>query len=376
MKQKILYVCTIPALEAYSIGLISAAFQSEQLEVYACIFLAAGEKRNEHQLLNAFGVPSDQQDRILFLRLPKSKIVRTLSGGKLLTQVSAYARSRQIGTVHFISQDVMLYGHLQLFQGFKVWYTVHDLVPHEAKLSHFQRAKHYYFRIRKDQGLMAQIPNLVTNSHHQAQALKSRYPDKHIRYHQMPGLITPEIEAGTVVPAELEGISNYVLFFGRIELYKGIDKIYALFSTDPELRSVKLVIAGRGDIYFARDQDKEQNILFLHRFIPDAEISMLFSKARMFVMPYQSATQSAVSSLAYHYRLPVIASNIDGLKDTVLHEQTGLLYQPDDLKALKKQILRLIGDNQFYQQLQDNIAGQPFYKTAQLVAELEEIYSL
>lgn len=373
--KRVLLACTVPALESYSIGIISAAMLSNRVDFYACVFIAGTDMRTDSELLEIYGIPEHKIDKVAFFRLSENKVSRILSGRKYLSGIRKFAEIHQINTLHFISQDVMLSGQLKQFKNFEVYYTVHDLIAHEVKLSLVQRAKHYYFRIRKDSDLVNRINNLVTNSIHQRNKLEELFPEKNIQLHQMPGLITPQIKKGQSVIKELEGVDNYVLFFGRIEFYKGIDLLYEAFINSKELSNTKLVIAGKGEIYFDRDQDKEHNVLFLNRYIADEEINDLFGKASFFVMPYRSATQSAVSSLAYHYGLPVIASDTEGLTDTILNEKTGLLYANNDRAALINQVLRLKTDRELYDNLQLNIKESAFfYNVNRLSIELEEIY--
>lgn len=375
--KRVLLACTVPALESYSIGIISAAMQSNRVNFYACIFIAETDMRTNSQLIEIYGIPEQKINKVVFFRLSQSKVIRILSGNKYLSGIREFAESHQINIIHFISQDVMLSGQLKQFKNFEIYYTVHDLIAHEVKLNLIQSVKHYLFRIRKDRNLVFRINNLITNSIHQRNTLAKLYPKKNVQFHQMPGLVTPQIKKGQSVIKELEGLNNYMLFFGRIEFYKGIDLLYEAFINSRELSDTKLVIAGKGEIYFNRNEEKERNVIFLNRFIADEEINDLFSKASFFIMPYRSATQSAVNSLAYHYGLPVIASDTEGLTDTILNEKTGLLYDKNNSGELINQVLRLKTDHKLYHSLQLNIKEDAsFYNVNKLIIELEEIYKL
>ncbi|TDQ09909.1 glycosyltransferase family 4 protein [Pedobacter metabolipauper] len=374
--EKILYVCTAPGLESYSIGLISAAFSSKVIDLYVCVFLNASDQRTKAQLILDYSIQSATAHKILFLQLPANKVKRILSSGSYLNQVAAFATRNGIRKIHFISQDVILWGYLHKFKNFSLYYTVHDLHPHEVKLSKLQKLKHWYFRIRKDRNLMKTISRLVTNSTHQWEALKERYPNKKVYLHAMPGLITPAIRAGTKTIKELDSVSQYILFFGKIEWYKGLDLLYQAFVSIPELKNIKLVIAGKGDIYFNREPLHEDHIIFINRYIADHEMNDLFGKAAAFVMPYRSATQSAVTSLAYHYGLPVIASGISALKETVKPDKTGFLFPMGDVKAMASQILKIYTEQELYQKIATTVKeGHSFYDPKILQQQLEEIYT-
>jgi glycosyltransferase involved in cell wall biosynthesis len=373
--KKVLLISTVPAFESYNIGLIRAAFLSK-LDVYACIFLMGIDHRSKNELMMAYEIPADQEDKVQFLKLSANKVFRIFSSSRYLSQIVQFAQLNQIFDLHFISQDVMLYGHLRQFRSFKIYYTVHDLQKHEDNYGPLKRLKHWYFRIRKDQGLIYQVSNLVTNSRHQRMQLEEDHPGKKVFYHQMPGLITFAIRSGQLKVPELVNETQYVLFFGRLETYKGLDLLYDNFTQREELKDIRLVIAGRGPIYFKRKISQETNIIFINRFIQEAEFNELFSHASLLVLPYKRATQSAVSSLAHHYRLPVVATNIDGLNDTILHEKTGFLYQQDDPAGLSNALLTILENKQLNAAIRSYLQNDDtFFNIKTLAQQLKQIYS-
>ena len=67
--------------------------------------------------------------------------------------------------------------------------------------------------------------------------------------------------------------------------------------------------------------------------------------ADVVVLPYISATQSAVVQLAYAHGIPVIVSRVGGLPDVVRPEETGLLVPPNDPVALAAAIGRFFHDD-------------------------------
>lgn len=378
LMEKVLLVSTVPGLESYSIGVIRAAFQNGAIDCYACVFLPGTDRSTIAQSMDRYGLPQSGKDKVLFHKLATNKILRNLRSCAYLRQIVDFAHQHQIHKVHFIAQDVMLYGNFDQFKDFELYYTVHDLVPHEVKLSLFQRLKHYYFRIRKDKVLTQLIDQLVTNSSYQKEALQQLYPNKTVFFHAMPSVVTPAIQSGSADVPELKELNEYALFFGRIEVYKGIGRLYQDFVSRPELKAIKLklVIAGRGQVYFKRDNEQEDNIIFINRFIREEEIGALFKHARMIILPYDTATQSAVSSLSYHYHKPVIASDIDGLRDSVIHEKTGLLYDPALPDALCEAVLRLHSDQNLSKGIIKYLSEEePFFDEKKIGDEMAAIYN-
>jgi len=72
--------------------------------------------------------------------------------------------------------------------------------------------------------------------------------------------------------------------------------------------------------------------------VPNEEVSMYFSAADLLVLPYRSATQSGIIQIAYNFDRPVIATNVGGLPEVVIHGRTGLIVPPDDPVALARAV--------------------------------------
>ncbi len=128
--------------------------------------------------------------------------------------------------------------------------------------------------------------------------------------------------------------TNYLLFFGFIRKYKGLDLLIKAFS-ESNLRSknYKLLIAG--EFYEDEKQYLElitslqlNDYIELHsHYIPDAEIKYYFGACDLVVQPYRSATQSGISQLAYHFEKPMIVTNVGGLPEIVKHHETGFVTE-------------------------------------------------
>lgn len=129
----------------------------------------------------------------------------------------------------------------------------------------------------------------------------------------------------------LRDTDNVILFFGFIRDYKGLDIIIEAMKLLPE--NYVLVIAG--EVYGSFD--KYQKIiddnslgnkikLFTH-YIPDNEVPSFFSAADVCVLPYKSGTQSGITSISYHFNLPIIATDVGGLKEMIEDGKTGLVVK-------------------------------------------------
>ena len=130
----------------------------------------------------------------------------------------------------------------------------------------------------------------------------------------------------------LDPTKKTLLFFGLIRDYKGLDLLIAAMSLLDE--SYQLIIAGEcyGDFEKYRQAVESSpacsRIKVLNRYIADDEVPRLFSAADLLVTPYRSATQSGVIPIAYHFDLPVLATDVGGLKESIERAGTGLVCLP------------------------------------------------
>ena len=141
-----------------------------------------------------------------------------------------------------------------------------------------------------------------------------------------------------------EGRKN-ILFFGLIREYKGLDILLEAFKMLPG-EDWQLIIAGEPYGSFEKYQKiidsipgKDRISLSL-KYIKDSEVTDYFSASDVAVLPYRSATQSGISSVAYHFEVPMIVTDAGGLKETIGDRGTGLVSPEGNPEAICKEILR------------------------------------
>jgi glycosyltransferase involved in cell wall biosynthesis len=129
---------------------------------------------------------------------------------------------------------------------------------------------------------------------------------------------------------------SYLLFFGFIRAYKGLDLLLEALS-DERLRNrkLKLIVAGEfyeeKDSYFelVRKYKIENDVIIHNRFIDNNEVPLFFSAADLVVQPYKSATQSGVTQIAFHYDTPMLVTDVGGLREVVTDMVSGYVVNPD-----------------------------------------------
>jgi D-inositol-3-phosphate glycosyltransferase len=131
---------------------------------------------------------------------------------------------------------------------------------------------------------------------------------------------------------------SYMLFFGFIRAYKGLDMLIEAFS-DKRLRNRKLKLIVAGEFYeddtpykdLIKKNDLGNDIIFFDHFIKDSEVPLFFSVADLVVQPYKSATQSGVTQIAFYFEKPMLVTDVGGLKEIVPDGKCGYVVKPDPM---------------------------------------------
>lgn len=133
----------------------------------------------------------------------------------------------------------------------------------------------------------------------------------------------------------LDVSGSYLLFFGFIRAYKGLDiLLHALTDERLKSRNVKLIVAGE----FYDNQESIKNlvvdlelndrVVFFDHFIPNSEVHHYFCAADAVILPYRRATQSGISQIATFYRIPQIVTDLPGLTHYVRSGESGVITAP------------------------------------------------
>ncbi len=131
---------------------------------------------------------------------------------------------------------------------------------------------------------------------------------------------------------------RYLLFFGFIRDYKGLDLLIKAFA-DERLRKFQVRLLVAGEYYSSpepylqliRENNLEDWIELRTDFIPDDQVNLYFSAADMVVQPYKSATQSGVTQIGYHFNKPMLVTNVGGLSEIIPDGKIGYVVEPDSM---------------------------------------------
>lgn len=147
------------------------------------------------------------------------------------------------------------------------------------------------------------------------------------------GPALPKAEA--LATLGLDSSYRYILFFGFIRAYKGLDILLeALADARVAALPVKLLIAG--EFYedaapyeaLIKKYDLENQLVRATDFIPNERVAAYFSAADLVVQPYKNATQSGVSQVAYHFGRPMLVTDVGGLAELITAGVVGYVVPP------------------------------------------------
>lgn len=278
-----------------------------------------------------------------------------------------------IDVVHFLSGDALYVSLMEeCAPQYKTFLTVHDTSAHDAQKSWHKmlRMKIIYDKYFK---AIHTVPHLITNSHSQANYLKAQYPHKSIYYVPFPTLVTSGISEGKLFPKELLGEHQYILFFGRIEKYKGVDLLYEAFSTCASLyQNYHLAIAGAGSLSF---KTNPRHTILINRYIADEEVAEMFRHAACVVFPYISATQSGVLSLACYFRKPTLVSDVPFFMEHVSRSPIAQTFKSGSVPDLQQALIQLLHSTDSKMAVAQADYYNKEYRPGQISNRLMDIYT-
>jgi glycosyltransferase involved in cell wall biosynthesis len=135
---------------------------------------------------------------------------------------------------------------------------------------------------------------------------------------------------------KLDEDKKYILFFGFIRKYKGLDLLLKAMS-DERIRLAGIHLLVAGEYYddaapynqIISEKHLQDTVHLFTDFIPNSEVRYYFSAADLVVQPYKHATQSGITQIAYHFEKPMIVTNTGGLAEVVPDGKVGFVAEPN-----------------------------------------------
>ena len=237
-------------------------------------------------------------------------------------------------------------------------YICHNVVPHDGGGILDRR-----FAIT----VLRQGDAFVVHSEQDRHRLHALLPTAHIYKSFLPTYAELADQSGTESAErlrsqlDLPGDTPLLLFFGFVRPYKGLDYLIQAMPLVLEKQPAHLLVVGEfwgsSEFYerYIREYGVERAVTLVNQYVPNEDLGQYFALADVVVLPYVSATQSAVVQLALGFGKPVITTRVGGLHEVVRDGVNGLIVPPQDEVALADAIVRFYRD-QVASQLRANIA--------------------
>jgi len=154
-----------------------------------------------------------------------------------------------------------------------------------------------------------------------------------------------------------------VLYVGRLEKRKGIDRLlHSIPRVIREAPCCRFVIVGddigeapQGKSY--RDYFESFASPAAHAattflgYVEESELSQLYADCDVFVAPSLSESFGLIYLEAMAHAKPVVAFHTGGVPEVVAHDETGILVELDNIRALAHALVRLIQDKELRQKM-------------------------
>ncbi len=171
----------------------------------------------------------------------------------------------------------------------------------------------------------------------------------------------------------------YLLFFGFIRRYKGLDILLEAMG-DERIKQLGIQLIVAGEYYEDAAPYQEiirkhqlENVILRTTYIPSEDVRYYFCAADMIVQPYKTATQSGVTQIAYHFERPMLVTNVGGLPEIVPHQKVGYVTSIDSA-AIADAIVDFYQNNREQQFSANTVTEKRRFLWSFFVKGVEQLY--
>lgn len=223
---------------------------------------------------------------------------------------------------------------IRLFGLFKITtaLTIHDLLPHYPKpWSQLLLSKFYTC-----------FDKLIVHSDRSATALKEMGIDTTplVVPHGVYDLFNIDHLVRDDVSYQFPFINPkdfVVLYFGYMDLRKGIFEYLAASELLQEQPHIKFLVSGASSLNVQEEKKLEgyknkANVIVYDQMVPMEEVQKYFAIADVVALPYLEGTTSGILKMAIAFDKPVIATDIGDFSETLEH-WPGILIEPNNIAS-------------------------------------------
>lgn len=248
--------------------------------------------------------------------------------------------------IHFDTISARSIGLASLAMRYKTHITVHDPVAHSGEASWKKTITKFLFYSTASNFFFYSVfaMDQFTASHRSIKTHKSL-----LRFQPFSFIRKFSTERGSR--------GKYILFFGRMSPYKGIDILLeAIPLVLAQYPQTKFVLAGSSENYpinSAAISPHKESIILIPEYLAADQLAELIEQSQFVVCPYRDATQSGVLMTAFAFGKPVVATIVGAFPEYISDGYNGLLVDTSPI-AFAHAICNLLNGDK-YLQFADNI---------------------
>ena len=237
--------------------------------------------------------------------------------------------------VHFQGWSPLLTPFLLMLKRFPIVFSWHDPIPHAGDESWAMNVTQKI--------LVSQAERVVVLTEAMKQIAQRMDPQASEKLRVIPhGILDYYCDGQEECPAELSSCEKFILFFGRVAPYKGVEDLCEAFATIADQSEHHLVIAGKHTYPIAIPYMPNSKLVILNEHISNEKLRYLLRRCSLVVLPYRDATQSGVLMLAYAFGKPVLCTRVGGIPEMMKEGITGITVPPDRPELLARGLLELL----------------------------------
>lgn len=272
--------------------------------------------------------------------------------------------------VHFVGNPDLLNAATFIRFSKKLVVTVHDPLPHSGE-----------FTIRSEafkKLLFRHVSRFILLSNEMLDSFCRRYHicTSKVRCSRLGLYDVINLFGGQGCGSFSEMPSRYILFFGRISPYKGLDYLIpAMDNLVESHKDISLVIAGKGAL---PESVKGKNYLkVINDYISNDDLVTMIRNAMFVVCPYTDATQSGVVNTVLALGTPMVVTDTGTMGNTINAFKAGIVVPPCDSQKLAEAMAEMVDKpgllGKFMESISEN-RHDGIYSWNRIASEYEELY--
>ena len=384
MKQKYMIVDPCQFTANYDYCLLDALAKTGAKVVYATTEFAHGYVPDPEgvKVLRCFFYAARVMSRLTSSG-PVRRFLRALEYPLDLLVLLVYPLIARIKLIHFmwIVSPWLDYQVIRLLKavGCRIVYTAHNPFPHEYRHSDIKRYCRIYQCVDHVIALTDYTKNEIVAHCNVPLGKISVIPHGH--YDPLFSHYGCNDALAQKVRQKARG-RRTIAFLGGIRPYKGLDVFIEAFPLIKQrMPDVLFLVAGSAQVGDKKELEArlarcEVDMLWADiRFLPVADMKAYLSVTDVLVQPYVSASQSGNTAMAYAAGVPVICTDVGGLREMTEDGKTGYVVAPGCPEALAEAVATCFkGDN--YPKLSSNArrAAAVQYSWGKIAAQTAAIY--